>query len=576
MARRGPRPVVRLVALLGTMAVLLALVAGRLFYLQAVEADLFDALGAKQRVRALDLPARRGAILDRRMRPLAVSVEARAIYANPRFVPDAAAAAAQIAPVLGLPAAGLEERLRRDKGFVYLARKVAPNVARSVLDLGIPGVDALEETRRVYPAGPLAGQLIGFSGTDDVGLAGLESERDDLLRGTPGREVIEQDPQGRPIPQGRHSLRPPEAGRGLVLTIDRDVQFAAERALERAVAASGARGGSAVVLAPRGGDILAMANYPLFDPNEFRTAAPGSWRNRAATDVYEPGSVMKAVTAAAALENRRVRLDDSFRVPDRIRLGGRTFNDYRNHAPTWMSLGEILAESSNVGAIKVGDRVGASRLYRMLRRFGFGRATGSGLAGESTGILAPAERWYPTSMGTIPIGQGIAVTPLQLAAAYGVFANDGVWVRPRIVRAVLERDGTVADRPRSERRRAISARTAAEIRALLAGVVEEGTGHRARISGYVIAGKTGTARQPKKDARGYSREIFTTFAGVVPVERPRLVVVVTLDNPAIRFAAQTAAPAFREIVQDSIVRLGIAPAVPAEDRGVPLAARRAG
>lgn len=573
MARRGPRPALRLVALLSAMGLLLMVVAGRLFYLQAVEANLFEQLGARQRVRAIDLPAKRGTIYDRRMQPLAISVEARAVFANPRVIGDPAVAAASIAPIIGADPAALEARLRQDRGFVYLARKVAPDVADKVVALGFPGVETAEETRRGYPGGTLAGQIVGFAGTDDVGLAGIESGRDAVLRGTPGRHIVERDPYGRPIPQGRNWLREPVPGRSVVLTIDGDMQFAAERALARAVLASGARGGSAVVLEPRSGDVLAMANYPFFDPNEFRTADESRWRNRAVTDVYEPGSVVKAITAAAAIENKAVGLEDPFDVPDHIRIGSKVFKDYRSHKPKTLTLPQILAESSNVGTIKVAQRLGRDPLYRAMVKFGLGRVTGAGFPGEASGILAPSSDWYDTSMGTVPIGQGVAVTPLQIAAAYAVFANDGVFVRPRLVRGVVDDEGTLLRGPRSPRRRAVSARTAAQVRAMLVGVVEEGTGRHAKISGYAVGGKTGTARQPRKSSRGYGRQLFTTFAGIAPAERPRVVVVVALDNPGIRFASVTAAPAWREIVQHSLARLGVVPPL-APRSGSTLAARR--
>lgn len=564
MAGRGARPVVRLVALLGVMALLLGGIVVRLVHLQVVKAERFDFLAAEQRVRRIDLPARRGPILDRAGRPLAVSVAARAVYANPRFVDDPAAAAAAIGPLLGVDEPVLRSRLERDAGFVYLARQVDPGVAERVLALGVPGVGALEESRRAYPGGALAGHVLGFVGTDHVGLAGLEAQWDEVLSGVPGYEIVEQDPRGRPIPQGRHQLEPPVPGRGIVLTIDRDIQFTVERVLAETIERTKARSASAVVLDPRTGDVLAMANWPPFDPSRFREVPPERWRNRAVTDVYEPGSVNKIVTAAAALEGRVLSPSQVFEVPDRFRIANKTFTDYEPH-PTWrITLADVLARSSNVGTIKTALAVGERRLYEMLRRFGFGEPAGVGFPGEGAGLLLPLGEWYRTSIGTIPIGQGVAVTPLQMATVYAAIANDGVMVRPRLVRATVDRDGERSPLERPDRQRVVRASTAAQLRAMLVGVVEEGTGRRARISGYAIGGKTGTAFKPRTDGRGYTRDIITTFVGMVPAEQPRLVGLVTLDRPTPRFAALTAAPAFRAVMQESLVRLGIAPTLPTD------------
>ena len=561
MARRGARPALRLFALLGAMTVALVGVTGRLVQLQVVKAQAYESLGAKQRIRRVELPAKRGSILDRNRVPLAMSVDARAVYANPQYVTDPAATAKAIGPLLGIEPALVQERLQRKAPFVYVARKLDVPVADRVMALRLPGIGTLDEMKRVYPSGSLGSQVIGVVGTDNVGLAGLESGWDKVLRGVAGEEILEQDPRGRPIPNGKSEVSRPVRGQDLVLTIDKDIQFAAEQALAKAVPKTGSTHGSAIVLDPRTGDVLAMANWPPLDPDSISTAKPDHMRNRAVQDAYEPGSVNKVVTAAAALEARIADPAEILRIPNSLRVADKTFHDFEPHSPWKITYAEALARSSNIGTIKVALRVGKSRLYQMLRRFGLGQRTGVGFPGESPGLLLDLDDWYSTSIGTIPIGQGIAVTPLQVARMYATIANDGVSVRPRIVSAVIDRDGKSEQRAASDPRRVISPATAAQIRAMLLGVVEEGTGRKAQVPGYLIAGKTGTAQKPRTDGRGYSREVVTTFVGMVPADAPRFVAVVALDGPDVHMSSVTAAPAFKEIVQFAIGRLNVPPSL---------------
>ena len=561
MARRGARPALRLFAILAGMTFALTAIFGRLVQLQVVKAAAYQDLGDKQRVRRVELPAKRGTIYDRNGVPLAMSVDARAIYANPRFISDPGVTANTIAPLLGLEPALIKERLGRDSPFVYVARKVDVAVADRVMALRLPGLGALDEMKRVYPAGTLASQLIGVVGTDNVGLSGLEASWDELLRGVPGEQILEQDPHGRPIPNGRSSRRDPVRGQDMVLTIDRDIQFATEQALERALIKTGANHGTAVVLEPHTGEVLAMANAPALDPAAFSTAAPALMRNRAVQDAYEPGSVNKVVTAATAIEKGIADPADVLRIPNTLRVADKTFRDFQSHGTWKITYAEALARSSNIGTIEVAQRVGKSRLYQMLRRFGLGQRTGVGLPGESQGLLLPAKDWYTTSIATIPIGQGIAVTPLQMARVYATLANEGVSLQPRVVRATIDQGGRKDDRPLGQARRVVSAGTAAQVRAMLVGVVEEGTGRSARVPGYLIGGKTGTARKPLVGGRGYSSDVMTTFVGMVPADAPRFVAAVVLDAPATHMSSVTAAPAFREIVEFVLHRMNVAPAV---------------
>jgi len=560
--RRGTRPALRLVVLLFIFTVLFASVAVRLVMLQVVRAAPLDSLGLQQRISTIELPAQRGAIFDRNMVPLAVSTDARALYADAQRLTDPAGAALQIAPILGLDVKALTAKLTQKAGFVYIARKVPVDVADRVLALRIPFVGALDETMRTYPSNDLAGQVLGFVNVDNVGLSGLESMYNKTLSGTPGKQVIEHDPQGRAIPQGRNSIVDPVNGDGIQTTIDRDIQYYAEQALARGAHSTGAQNGTAVVLDSRTGDVLAMANWPALNPNSFGTATPSQMRNRVVTDAYEPGSVNKVITASAAIEAGIASPADMMTVPYHLHVFGRTFNDFEVH-PIWhITYADAIAESSNIGTIEVAIKVGKRRIFDMLNRYGYGRPTGVGFPGESAGVTLPYSQWYETSLATIPIGQGIAVTPLQMAMVYATIANDGVQVQPRLVRGVVQPDGTLTPNAPSPSRRVVSPFVAAQVRGMLVGVVEDGTGTRAQIPGYLVGGKTGTARVPNVHARGYSSNLITTFVGMAPADDARLVVLVQLYNPTPRVAAATAAPVFKQIMQYSLAHLNIPPTAP--------------
>jgi cell division protein FtsI (penicillin-binding protein 3) len=564
MARRGSRPALRLIGLLGVFTLLSVAVVARLVQLQVVQAAPLETLGEQQRVRELAMPARRGSILDRDLDPLAVSTEARAIYANPRLLAldgiDTDLMARQIAPLLDRDRSTILAALQEDAGFVYLARRVSPQVADQVLSLHLPTIDTLPESTRYYPADATAGQVLGFVNVDDLGLSGVEASQHAVLSGTPGLQIIERDPQGRPIPQGRSSITEPVPGSDVVLTIDRDLQFITEEVLARGVASNRATRGTAIVMDPRTGEVLAMANHPPLNPNSFAGASADRRRNRAVTDVYEPGSIFKVMTAAAALESGRVTPDTRLTVPDSMPLGGYTFRDYNVH-PTWrINFAQVLARSSNVGTIKVAQRVGPRALHRTMRAFGIGKRSGVGFPGEGSGLLLPPDEWYGTSIATIPIGQGVAATPLQMASVYATIANDGVRVRPRLIRGTVEPDGAFIEADAPQARRVVSAFTAAQVRAMLVGAVEDGTGSNAQIPGYIVGGKTGTANIPREDARGYSSRVIVSFAGLAPAEDPRLVVLVQLDNPrAGSVASITVAPVFRELMRFGLAHFGVPP-----------------
>lgn len=557
MSRRPPAR--RLRALLAVLVFALVGIAGRVAVLHVRDGDEYVALARDQRVRRVDLPATRGSIYDRKGHELAISLAAKAVYANPQLIEEPIQVAERLAPVLGLRVREVAKALRSDSPFVYVARRVDLDVAERIERMRIRGVGFLEESKRHYPAGELAPQVLGFVGIDDTGLAGLELQYDELLGGKPGTMMVERDPAGRAIPQGLSRIRDPQPGEDLVLTIDRDLEFRAQRALRAAVRANGAEGGTVVVLDPSNGDVLAMVTYPWFDANRFSESSPEVTRNRAVTDMYEPGSVNKVITAAAALEERAISLDQTFDVPDSYQVGDKLFRDVQAHPPQAMTIGDIMERSSNVGTIKVAERLGRDLLATYLTRFGFGRETGIDFPGEAKGILLPRDRWWVTSMGTIPLGQGIAVTPLQMASVYATIANDGIRMQPRLVRGVVDAGGEFHPESRNQGRRVISAETAARVREMLVRVVEHGTGRLAAVPGYEVGGKTGTARKPLEDALGYSDQFVASFIGMAPADDPRIVVAAILDEPETVYGGVAAAPLFREVVRFALADLRVPP-----------------
>ena len=540
----------RIEAVTGLLALGFALLIVRALDLQWYQADRLKQLAERQRHREYAIPAPRGPILDAKGRVLAESVRVPSIAAMADEVP--AERVAELARALGKDAARLKRLLSRRRGFVWLARQVSPATADKVMALNIPGVRRETEWRRYYPLGPATGHLLGFVGVDGHGLEGLEHDLDAVLAGRAGRMRARRDARGATLPGGEW-LSPPRPGREVRLTLDATIQSLAYAALVEGVRRMRARGGSVVVMNPADGAVLAMANWPGFNPNDFHRYRPGQWRNRAVTDVVEPGSVLKPFAVAAALETGRWRRDSRlFCERGRFRVADYVIHDV--HAEGWLDMTGILARSSNICAAKLALDVGPERLHDMLRRAGFGRRTGIGLAGESPGILPPPDRWGPVETATIAFGQGVAVTPLQIAAAFSVLARDGQWRRPRIL-AEAARAGSDGVR------QVMSARVARAVRRMLVHAASpEGTGALAVPAGYQVAGKTGTAQKPDGHG-GYARDRFTAvFAGMAPADDPRLVIVVVMDEPkASIYGGKAAAPVFRRIAETALPYLGVAP-----------------
>jgi cell division protein FtsI (penicillin-binding protein 3) len=574
---------VRLAVFLAGYLAMTGLIGWRLVDIQVLSADEYRSLGERQLQREVALPAARGRLYDRSGEPLAMSQAAATVYADPQAIrrgdADPDALAAQLAPLLGSDRAELAERLGSDAGFVYLARQLPRGVGEQVRELGLPGVGVIEEPARTYPSLGLAGQVVGFAGVDNTGLAGLELQYDDILAGRDGRVRTEAAPGGLHITGAPRAVERAVPGSDLVLTIDRQIQWATEEVLASAMERYEARGASAVVLDVASGEVLAMASVPSFDPERIGDSDDYARRNRAVTDVFEPGSVNKVVTAAAALEEGLVTPTERFTVPDSYTVGDKRFRDALAQQPRAWSFRDVIAQSSNVGTIMIAERLGEDRLHHYLGLFGYGQRSGLGFPGETAGLLPPIEGWWDTSLPTIAIGQGVSATLLQVAGVFQVVASGGEWTAPTLVRGTVDADGRLEPAAAPERRRAVSPATAAQLAELLVGVVEEGTGAQAAVPGYDVAGKTGTAQKPSETSRGYQEDAYiATFAGFAPAEDPALVVAVMLDEPTPHWGSQTAAPTFSEIMSFALGHSRVVPSDPdARSLALPAGAReRAG
>jgi cell division protein FtsI/penicillin-binding protein 2 len=488
------------------------------------------------------------------------------VYTDHIHVENIESTARRLSPVIGLSVRELEERLTPSvpgDQFEYLAHEVEPRAARRIEAMKIPGIYMKPEPKRYYPGGHLASHLLGFVNLDGSVRAGLESQYQSILQGTPGRMMLEQDPSGRALPQAEFSYEAPEPGDSLFLTIDKELQYFTEMTLADAVRQYHAEAGTAIVMHVGTGEVLALANVPDFDPNDPGEAPQDAQRNRAVTDVYEPGSAFKIVTVSAALDEGIVTPKTTFAVPDAFQYFDRVFNDSHSHATETMTVREIIEQSSNVGTIKIGLEIGGKKLDKWVRRFGFGAPTGLDFPGESPGIVLPRKFWSGTTIATIPIGQGVAVTPLQLATAYGAIANDGVLVEPKLLHSTMGQRGVTKLSPPAATRRIMSRRTARQVTRILAGVVEEGTGIEAQVPGYNVAGKTGTAQKPLPGG-GYGNSYIGSFAGFAPAGDPQVVVLVKLDEPSPIWGGSTAAPTFQTIMEHTMRHLKITPSTNAE------------
>jgi cell division protein FtsI (penicillin-binding protein 3) len=536
-------------------------IGGRLVHVQILGHASFRQMADRQSERTIKLDPRRGPILDRNGHNLAVSVDATSLYAVPSDVVDPEGTARALARILGMDSddrARLLGRLRRDKAFVWVERKVSPSQARAVRDLDLDGIGFLTENRRYYPKRELASQVLGYVGLDNKGMSGIEYSFDSTISGHAAKVVVRTDARRRPV---GHVEKPSTEGQTVVLTLDETIQYVAESELERAMRETSAVSGMVVVLEPRTGEILALSNRPTFNPNRFTAYSGEHWKNRAVVDAYEPGSIFKIITAAAALQEQVVNPDEVIDCGHGfILIGHQRINDHKVYDR--LTFRDVIAKSSDIGAIRVAQRLGREQLYRYVSQFGFGVPTGVDLPGESRGILRPTSEWSALSLASISFGQEIAVTGLQMAAATAVVANGGYLMRPLVVRQIEDHSGRVVKewKPYAVRR-VLEPQTVDTLTELMKEVVRSGTGRHAAVPGYVVAGKTGTAQ--KVDATGSYNMVdhVASFVGFVPASHPALVILVSLDRPRGTYnqGGDVAAPVFARIAEQALRHLAVPP-----------------
>jgi cell division protein FtsI (penicillin-binding protein 3) len=529
-------------------------IAVRLVDLQVLERAFFERQSARQSERTINLDPRRGPILDRNGRPLAVSVEAESIYAVPQDIEDPARTAAVLGKALGLDAASrrdLGAQLQKNRAFVWVKRKADPGTARAVRDLQLDGIGFLNETRRYYPQRELMSQVLGYVGLDNTGMSGVEYAFEDLIQGRAEKVVVQTDARRRPM---GHTKRPSTDGHTVVLTLDESIQHAAERELERAVVDTQSEAGVVVVADPWTGEVLAMANWPTFNPNRFGAYPSAHWRNRAVSDAYEPGSIFKIVTAAAGIQERAVAVEEVLDCGNGgIEVAGVRINDHAVFDK--LSFRMAVAKSSDVGMIRVAQRLGRDNLNRYMREFGFGAPTGVDLPGESSGLLRPLNKWSAISLASLSFGQEVGVTALQMTMAAASVANGGYLMKPLVVKEIQSPSGDVVQEMKPvATRRVLEPQTVDVLTEILTTVVREGTGRHAAIPGFTVAGKTGTAQKIDPSGRYSMIDHVASFVGFVPVRQPAFVILVSLDTPKgpRNQGGDIAAPLFARIAEHAL------------------------
>ncbi len=528
------------------------LIGGRLFQFQVLKKEQLYEMAARQQHVQVPLVPKRGTIYDCKGNELAVSLEVDSIYADGRKVVDAEKEAGDLASILQIDREELRLKLKSHKSFEWIERKISPEKAIEIKTLGLPGISFIKENQRFYPNAQLAAHLVGFVGLDSKGLEGVEFQCDGLLKGKGSVWTLERDALGRGIMTDGAVSRQEDQYRNVFLTLDKPIQHVVETELSRAVQKWKAKGGIAIAMDPPTGKVLAMASYPSYNPNQFMQYRSAYWRNRAIADAFEPGSIFKTFLAAAALDEKVVRPTDSFFCENgSYSVYDRTIHDHSSHG--WLTFQQIIKFSSNIGASKVGEKIGKDRFYRYISAFGFGEKTGIGLSGEGKGILSHPRYWSPITLNTISFGQGISVTGIQLATAFSAIANGGLLMKPYVVEKVTNEKEEIVQSFRPEVvRRVISEETAKKVTALLKSTTEKGgTGEAAVPAGYDVAGKTGTAQKVDSLLRKYFDDRYTSgFVGFAPADEPRLVLLVVIDEPqGSSYGGVVAAPVFRAILE---------------------------
>jgi cell division protein FtsI (penicillin-binding protein 3) len=528
-------------------------IASRAFWLQGVQGAKLASEAAYQQTQVVTVPALRGSLLDRFGKPLAVSEDAATIFATPYQVKQPAQTATRLARILKMNRGEILKSLTENSGFAYIAHRVGLPAAARIARLELPGIGQLPDSRRTYPQGDLAGQAIGVVGDENQGLSGLEAGEESVLRGSNGEQRVVKDARGQPL--RLETLHPAEDGKDVQLTLDPAIQRSSEAALAEVAEKYSPKGATAIVIDPRDSQVLAMANWPPVNPADFASANPEDLMNKATGFTYEPGSTFKAFTVASALEEGLVTPDTSFTLPPRLRVADRIIEDAEPRPTVTLTVAQILAQSSNVGAVTIGLRLGSERFSRWIRMFGFGRPTGIQFPGEERGIVPALSEYSGSTMGNLPMGQGLSVTPIQMVAGYAAIADGGILRRPQLIKKI---DGEPVHEPRG--RRVISAGVAEQVRTMLEGVLAPGgTASEVSVPGYTLAGKTGTAQVAENGT--YSKTKFiASFIGFAPAQHPRLLVAVMVDDPRGEiYGGSVAAPAFGKIAEFALPYLGVPP-----------------
>jgi len=544
---------------------LLAVLMLRLFYIQIFKYEFFIDLSQEQRLRTITLYPDRGDIYDRNGNILATSINAYSVFACPSAIRNKRRAALTLSGILHEKQSIIFQRINSDKPFVWIKRKIEEPVALKIKSKNIHGIGLLQERKRVYPKRKLASQVVGFVGVDNQGLSGIEISYDDYLTGEAGTFTYEKDPGQREIVTSNlRVLKPATNGMNLTLTIDEPIQYKAETEIRKAVEGSHSNSGSIIVMDVKSGEILALASYPDIDPNDYQRYKPAFWNNRAVTDVYEPGSTFKLVTIASAIEEGAISKGTKVYCPDTIELGGRIIkNSHSTKFKTrYLSIKEILRESVNTGAVQIALKLGKEKFYDHIKAFGFGEYTGVGLPGESRGILKDPASWNKPDIGMMSFGQSISVTPVQLISSLSSIATGGIRMKPRLVKKIESSDSSFFKVFAPEiRGQTMSLKTAGDMLELCEDVVENGTGRLAKIPGFRVGGKTGTAQKPRPGGLGYMEGHFVaSFIGFTPIDDPRISVLVVLDDPKpVFWGERVAAPVFKQVAEYSLRRLNVAP-----------------
>ncbi|MBN1872111.1 MAG: stage V sporulation protein D [Candidatus Omnitrophica bacterium] len=556
---KRPRKI-RFFVILFFFAVSFVVLLGHLFSIQIVQHERYAEIASQNRTASIKYPPNRGLILDRNYNELAINIPKNSIYAIPRYIEDKDKTATRLAPILGVKEEYVLRRISTDKLFVWIERKADDNIIEAVRAGNLEGLEFMLENERAYPNNSLCSHVIGFVDVDNRGLEGIERFYDRELRGTEGYRIVTVDAKRRQVDSDKALFLPPQDGFNIVLTIDHVVQHIVETAMKKCITKHHPKSASTIVMDPENGEVLALFNWPDFDINNCSVSSPGEIRNRAVTDIFEPGSSFKIVTASAALEEQIVDMDDEFDCENgSYKIANRVLHDHRKHGI--LSFKNIIEVSSNIGTVKVAEKLGPDKLYKYIDLFGFGKNTGIDLPGEVSGIARKPGEWTEGSIAALPIGQEIAVTAIQMVDAIACIANDGIRVQPHLLKRVTDKNGVVIREYNPKLvKRVISTETCAKVKDILKMVVESGTGQRARLKSYSTAGKTGTAQRLEENGSYSHTKFNSVFVGFAPADEPRIAVCVLLVEPYPQYYGGTvAAPVFSEITDRALRHLGVRP-----------------